>query len=269
MDPIVVGFNNGDIENPLNWPQSKKLSSLFIISAIAFLVGFGSSIDASVIPQASKHFHVSNVAESLATGIYLIGFRVGAPFAGPLSETFGRRPVYISTFVLYCIWIMAAGLSPNLGAQLAFRFLAGFFGPTPFTTAGGTLGDLYSPQDRGKIFPSFAFIAFFGPTLGPLVGGYVGVSGILWRWTEWVTLICPGFTLILLALFLPETYAPVILKWKARCLRAATNNPRYHATIELSEASLVSRFKVALSRPIRIFLTEPILVVFTLYLTFM
>lgn len=62
------------------------------------------------------------------SGIYVIGLGSGSFFAGPFSETVGRTPVYIAALSLFCIFLMASGLSPNIGAQLAFRFLAGFFG---------------------------------------------------------------------------------------------------------------------------------------------
>ena len=130
------------------------------------------------------------------------------------------------------------------------------------------MGDIYSPAQRGKLFPFFAFVAFAGPTLGPVVGVYVGVSGISWRWTEWITLILSGATLVLLILFLPETYVPVLLKWKAQHLREVTKNQRYRAPIELANYTFLQKVKTALIRPVTIFFTEPIVVVLTLYLTF-
>ena len=170
-----------------------------------------SSIDAPVIPQAAKEFHVSEESESLATVLFLVGFGAGAPFAGPLSETFGRNPIYLATLLVFCCWILGSALSPNFGAQLAFRFLAGFFGSTAFTTAGGTLGDVFDHQQRGKIFPWFGAVALFGPMISPVVGGYVGESGLDWRWVEWITLCIAGGLFITMLLVLPETYAPVIL----------------------------------------------------------
>lgn len=92
----------------------------------------------------------------IITGLYLIGFGAGALFAGPFSETLGRNPVYITTLFLYMIFIMASGLAPNIGAQLAFRFLAGFFGSTPLVCAGGSISDLWSPTERVLAFPVFA-----------------------------------------------------------------------------------------------------------------
>ena len=109
---------------------------------------------------------MSEVTESLATGLFLIGFGCGALIAGPVSETVGRNPVYITTLSLYMVFVMASGLAPNIGAQLAFRFLAGIFGATPLTCAGGSLSDLWSPMERVYAFPVFANAAFMGPIFG-------------------------------------------------------------------------------------------------------
>ena len=130
------------------------------------MVGFASSIDSGALPQAAADFGVSQVTESLATGLFLIGFGCGALIAGPISEAVGRNPVYITTLSLYMIFIMASGLAPNIGAQLAFRFLAGLFGSTPLTCAGGSISDLWSPMERVYAFPVFANAAFMGPIFG-------------------------------------------------------------------------------------------------------
>ena len=139
--------------------------------------------------QAAADFGVSEVTESLATGIFSIGFGVGALFAGPVSETLGRNPVYIATLSLYMIFIMASVLAPYIGAQLAFRFIAGCFSATPLVCAGGSLSDLWNPMERIYAFPIFATAAFMGPVLGPVVGGFVGESPLVsWRWCQWITL---------------------------------------------------------------------------------
>ena len=235
---------------------------------IGWIVGFASSVDSAALEQASKDFGVSEVTESLATGIFLIGFGVGALFAGPFSETVGRNPVYIITLSLYMIFVMAAALAPNIGAQLVFRFLAGFFGSTPLTCAGGSISDLWSPLERVYAFPVFANAAFLGPICGPVVGGFIGQSSrVSWRWTEWVTLIISGLILILVVLFQPETYAPVLLGWKARKLRELTGDARYRAEIEIRDVAFMKRLGHALYRPFLLTFSEPIIVLIALYLT--
>jgi len=46
------------------------------------------------------------------------------------------------------IFIMASGLAKSIQQQLLFRFLAGFFGSTPLTCAGGSISDLWTPMER-------------------------------------------------------------------------------------------------------------------------
>ena len=132
---FVVNYESDDDPlNPHNWSYWIRIRCTFTIAAIGFVVGFGSAIDSPAIPQASEALHVSEVVESMATGLFLVGFGAGALFAGPFSETFGRNPVYIVTLGLFMCFILGSALAPNITAQLIFRFLAGFFGSTPLVS---------------------------------------------------------------------------------------------------------------------------------------
>lgn len=165
---FVVGFEGPkDPMNPKTWSRTKRFAITFSVASIGCVVGLASSIDSSAVREASAEFGVSEVVESMATGLFLIGFGAGALFAGPFSETLGRNPVYIVTLALYMIFVMAAALSPNIGAQLAFRFIGGCFAATPLVCAGGTISDLWTPMERVYAFPIFAVAAFAGPLFGP------------------------------------------------------------------------------------------------------
>ncbi|EME45946.1 hypothetical protein DOTSEDRAFT_78389 [Dothistroma septosporum NZE10] len=266
---FVVGYEGeNDPQDPHNWPLLKRIRCTFLVASIGCVVGLASSIDSSALPQAAEDFGVAEVVESMATGLFLVGFGLGALFAGPISETVGRNPVYIATLALYMIFIMASALAPNIGAQLAFRFLAGLFGSTPLTCAGGSISDLWNPLERVFAFPVFANAAFTGPLLGPIIGGYIAQSSLLsWRWTEWITLIISGLVLGAVVLFQPETYPQTLLKWKAQHLRTITGDDRYRAAIEIRQETLYVRLKRALYRPILLTLREPIIILLALYLT--
>lgn len=160
---FVVGFEgDDDLANPKNWSKTRRVKTTCLVAAIGITVGIASAIDAEALRPAASEFGVAPVAESLATGIFLIGFGFGALFAGPVSEMGGRLAVYIVTLSLFGIWIMASALSPNFGAQCAFRFLAGFFGSTPLTCAGGSIADMWDGMERTLTFPVFANAAFTG-----------------------------------------------------------------------------------------------------------
>lgn len=265
---FVVAFEgDNDPSKPQNWSRTKRICATAMIALIGFVVGVASSIDSPATSRAAQEFGVSDVVEILATGLYLIGFGVGALFAGPFSETLGRNPVYIITLTIYMIFIMASGLAKNIQQQLVFRFLAGFFGSTPLTCAGGSISDLWTPMERVFAFPMFANAAFLGPVMGPVLGGFIAQSTIVsWRWVEWTTLIMSGLVLGLVVLFQPETYAPVLLAWKAQHLRSVTGDPRFVAEMEIRGDSFLKRLGVALYRPF-LLAVEPIVFLVTLYLT--
>ncbi|KAH6659476.1 major facilitator superfamily domain-containing protein [Truncatella angustata] len=266
---FVVGYEGDDDPlDPHNWSFATRIRCTFTVAGIGCVVGIASAIDSSAISETAAEFGVSEVAASLGTGLFLIGFGAGALFAGPISETVGRNPVYIATLVLYMIFIMASALAPNFGAWLAFRFIAGIFGSTPLTCAGGSVSDLWRPLERVWAFPIFANAAFTGPLLGPVMGGWIAQSSVLsWRWTEWITLIISGFVLGLVVLFQPETYPPILLKWKAAHLRSITGDDRYRAELEVRQESFGRRLKRALWRPILLTTREPIIILIALYLT--
>lgn len=265
---FVVGWEGPeDPLNPRNWPTARRISCTLQISLIAAAVGAASGIDATVLPQAARSLGVSEVAESLATGMYLIGMGMGALVAGPFSETFGRNAVYIGSLIVYMIWIMASGLAPNFGAQITFRFFAGCSASTPLVCSGGSVSDMWNSMEKTWAFPLYAIAAFGGPMLGAVMGAYIGPSPLVsWRWSEWTMVILSGLVIVLVFLLMPETYPPLLLRWKAKHLRRLTGDGRFRSEHEIIKATLFSRLRVSMTRPFLMF-TEPIIIFMTLYLS--
>lgn len=100
--------------------------------------------------------------------------------------------------------------------------------------------------------------------MAPIAGGWID-QHIYWRWAYWIGLILSGFAFLVALLFLPETFSPVLLKWKAQHLRTSTSDPRYAASIEV-EHDFVAHLKRNLSLPITFFTTEPIIIFLGAYL---
>ncbi|KAG0153128.1 hypothetical protein PDIDSM_4978 [Penicillium digitatum] len=263
---IVDWDSSSDPLNPANQSVSRKMFMTLLGSLIAFSVTAASAIDACGIVQYSEHFKVSEVVGSLATALFLVGFGVGSLLSGPFSETFGRNAVYLTTMVLFLIFIMAAALAPNLHSHLIFRFLAGFFGSPPLTCAGGTVADLWDPLQKTYAFPAYAIPSFVGPMAGQIIGSYIPIH-LGWRWLEWMMLIMGGATLVIILLFQPETYGPLLLYWKAKILRAETGDERYRAPMEMKHAALGQRLLLSVYRPFVLVHSELIIILMSLYLT--
>jgi MFS family permease len=90
-------------------------------------------------------FHVSS--ETIAVlGIttYLIGLAVGSVVLAPLSEMYGRRPIYIVAMALFAILTIPCALAQSLEAILVTRFFGAFCGSAMISNAPGSVNDIVS-----------------------------------------------------------------------------------------------------------------------------
>ncbi|PWY92288.1 hypothetical protein BO70DRAFT_348690 [Aspergillus heteromorphus CBS 117.55] len=58
--------------NPHQWSFSRQIGATMCVCLIALLTTMASSIDAAILTDAAEELGVSEVAESLATGLYLV-----------------------------------------------------------------------------------------------------------------------------------------------------------------------------------------------------
>ena len=155
----------------------------------------------------------------------------------------------------------------DIQTVLITRFFAGFFGSAPVTNTGGVLGDLFSPAQRGVALVGYAMAVVGGPVLGPVAGGAIVQSYLRWRWTEYVTGIYMCFILIVDVIYIDESYAPILLVYKARRLRHETGNWALHARHEEWDVSIQELAVKFLIRPFQMLCT-PICFLVALYASF-
>ncbi|KAL5598271.1 hypothetical protein FOBRF1_012064 [Fusarium oxysporum] len=270
QEAFIVDWDGpDDIQDPRNWPKARKWRATVLVSLLALLVGVCAPIEAPVRELAAHEFGISEVIESLSVALFLAGIGVGSLVSGPFSEVLGRSGTYTVSLLSMCIWLMGSALSPHIAPRLVFRFLAGFSGAAPLVCSGGTIADLWSPIDRTYAFLFFTIVGFGIPALGPVFSAWIPDSQYLsWRWAEWITLIFSGLVLVILLAFQPETYAPLLLSWKARQLRKITGDSRYHARHEIGKVPLPRRLKVACVRPFVMAWSEPTIKLASVYLSF-
>lgn len=113
----------------------------------------------------------------------------------PLSELYGRMPLYHVCNVLFLIFTIACAVSSNLAMFIVFRFLLGMVGCTPLTVGGGTIADMMPAEKRGGAMAIWALGPLMGPVIGPVAGGYLSAAKG-WRWIYWLlAIIVRSFTL--------------------------------------------------------------------------
>ena len=211
----------------------------------------------------SSHFGVyDQVQLTLLNSLNLAGFVVGPLFFGPLSEYIGRRPVMISTFFGYLVFMLACSGAPNYTALLIFRLLCGLNAAAPMAVIGGLYADvLDDPSERGTAMSLYLAISGIGPLLGPFVSGFASQAS--WRWAFWAAALIAVPTLPLV-LTLPETFAPVLHNREIHKRRK--NGEEGIEEAQMTELHPFDAREIFL-RPVVMMATEPILSLSSLYLT--
>ncbi|QRW15487.1 major facilitator superfamily transporter [Ceratobasidium sp. AG-Ba] len=269
-DPFLVQWDGpDDPDNPKNWSRMFRWYLTILGGVTVLNATFASSAPSGVEGQLIEKFHLSTIgAYVMFISLFVVGYCVGPLAWGPLSESYGRRPIFLIGFLVYTAFQVGCALAPNKNALLVFRFLGGTFAACPLTNAGALIADIWDADTRGKALAIFTLAPFAGPALGPTVAGYMSVAGVSWRWLFWLLTIFAGVCTVIMFFTLPETYAPIILKKKAQKLRKTTGDERYFGAIEREDLHWKKRLENILGRPFVMIVREPMLLAVTLYMSF-
>ena len=268
-EEYVVEFDgHEDPTHPQNWPTKKKLLIAAILAFDSLAATFGSSVFSSATLVVARQYHVSQEVGTLATSLYVLGYAFGPIMWAPFSELYGRKtPILISSFG-FAIFCVATATAKDLQTIMLCRFFSGLFGSAPLAIVAAVFSDMFNNESRGVSIAVFSATVFMGPLLAPFIGGFIVISYLGWRWTEYITAIM-GFTAFGLALiFQEESYPPVVLIRKASELRRRTKNWGIHAKQEEVEVNLRELLTKNVSRPLRILFTEPIVLLVSIYMSF-
>ncbi|KAL6722270.1 hypothetical protein ACLMJK_001377 [Lecanora helva] len=259
----LLDFPHGDPENPRNWPAWRKWSIVTIVALLDLTVSFVASGFSPASAKFAKDFGVSTEVGTLGLSMTVLAFALGPLTLAPLSEWFGRSPLYIVSYGTFLFFVLGSALVNNLGGFLVLRFLSGWFSSVTIANFGGTIADLFDPHNTGRAMGLFLWAATVGSPLGYLLFSFIAQNRD-WRAVFWVLLgICGGVYLIMCAT-IKETRHSVLLHQRAREMRRQGVNvvTEHDFTAHRSAKAL---FKDALLRPFRFLFTEAIVIFTSLY----
>ena len=118
---------------------------------------------------------------------YAIANVIVIPLSGFLGNLLGRRNYYIGSILLFTFASLLCGMAPNIWALVVFRFLQGLGGGALLPTSQAILYETYRPEERGKATGIFSMGLVLGPTIGPLLGGFL-VDYFAWEWCFFVNI---------------------------------------------------------------------------------
>lgn len=215
-------------------------------------------------PQIMEEFHSDSALQrTLLVTIWELGEGIGPFFIAPLSERFGRLPVFHVGNFLALGCLIATALSVNVSMVIAFRFLTGSC-LSVLTLGPAVVGDLFEMEQTGLTMAVMVGLQMMADFISPVAGSYIA-EDLGWRWSIWLAAIVLGFFSLCLFLVLRETYSVVILKRKADRLQKENTDGRQYRSTHQARVDAATVLESAV-KPVHILSQSPILLLTTIYM---
>ncbi|OAL30910.1 hypothetical protein AYO20_08495 [Fonsecaea nubica] len=216
------------------------------------------------VQDISRALDLNVETTQLSLSIFVVWYGFGPMFIAPVTDIYGRRPVWLATGLWFSIWNMVCGFSHNKSLLIVGRLLAGLGASSSFGISNPIVSDCFPPAKRGRALGIATTMPLLGPAFGPIVGGIL-VQAAGWRWLFWTLSIFLATILILGYWLFYESSNNTILKRKAAMLRKTTGDNRYHAAGELEsrKAKLTRSFAL----PFQMLCFEPAIQIIAGYLS--
>lgn len=229
---------------------------VIILAFGSYCVTNTSSLYTTTYEGMNREFSSSRIVATLGLSTFVFGLALGPMVLGPLSEFYGRRPIYIFAYLGFTIWLIPCAVSQNIQTTLIARFFDGLCGSAFLSVAGGTVGDMFTKETLQGPMLVYSASPFLGPATAPIMGGFINFY-TTWRWSWYFLLIFSSVILVTITSLVPETYMPVLLRKKARQKRKETGDERWKAPIEVMDKSILWTVVHSLYRPFLLLFFDP------------
>ncbi len=190
-----------DEDPALGLSQRAKMEILFAVMLGLFLGALDQTIVGPALPTIVTQLS-GNDYYVWAITIYLLTSTISVPFWGKLSDIYGRKPIFMIGIVIFLVGSALSGLSQNMGMLILFRGIQGIGAGSLFPVALAVIGDLFTPQERGKYQGLFGAVFGIAFVAGPLIGGWL-TEHLSWHWIFYVNIPIGIVALIVIQRLLP------------------------------------------------------------------
>ena len=198
--------------------KSNNFYVILIAGAAAlggFLFGFDTAVINGAVAALTNAFNANSVQTGLAVSLALLGSAVGAFYAGPIADRYGRVKAMVVASVLFTISAIGSGLPIGIWDFTFWRVLGGIAVGAASVIAPAYIAECSPAHLRGRLGSLQQLAIVVGIFIALLCDYFIAVSagsaqspflfGIAaWRWMFW-TEIPPAVLYGMAALAIPES----------------------------------------------------------------
>ncbi|KAI9264936.1 major facilitator superfamily domain-containing protein [Phascolomyces articulosus] len=196
--------NQQPTSDPRQWPLRKKIFVILIVAFAGFTSPLASSIYYPAIVPMQEYFETTDTLMNASLAIYIYCLAVFPLIWATFSDVFGRRPVYLISFLVAIVGMACSAISKNITMFILFRAISAIGSSSVLSMGAGTIGDVFEAHQRGRAFSYYLTGPMLGPAVGPIFGGYLNI-GLGWQSIFWFLAILCVIIWFGILFLLPET----------------------------------------------------------------
>ncbi|MFO1319279.1 MAG: DHA2 family efflux MFS transporter permease subunit [Burkholderiales bacterium] len=174
---------HGDGADTASEPASGSRPWLILVLVQLSTLAFGIAVTATnvVVPQIRGALSLTQEEGAWIVTLFLVATAVATPMTGWLAGRLGWRRFMVATMLGFTLSSLACGLAESFEALLFARAVQGLFGAPLMPLGQGMLLATFPREKHALVLMLWGVGSVFGPTLGPVLGGYMAES-LNWHW---------------------------------------------------------------------------------------
>ena len=156
------------------------------------------------LPTMQQSFGVSELYLNNTVFSFLFASTFAMILAGPLSDRFGRKPVFLAGCISFAAGSLLCAVSPNVEFLVMARAIESLGCGCSATLTAALVQDAYEGDDLKLGMTLLQSLIILGPVIAPFLGSFA-IEHVGWRGIFW-GLTFGGAIAIVLASLITETY---------------------------------------------------------------
>jgi EmrB/QacA subfamily drug resistance transporter len=185
--------------------RSYRWWALAAVLLVMFTASISGTVVSTAVPTIVADLHGFELYGWVFTG-YMLASTVTVPIFGKLSDLYGRRPLYLVGIAFFAAGMLLSAVATTMLFLIVARIVAGIGGGAMMALSTASIGDIFSPRERGRwmgvVMGVFGLSSIVGPTLGGAITDSLG-----WRWVFVVPVPVAALAWTIVGIVMPRVRA--------------------------------------------------------------
>jgi DHA1 family bicyclomycin/chloramphenicol resistance-like MFS transporter len=151
----------------------RHLELLILLGALQAFAPLSIDMYLPAMPVIEKVFHTTTASVQMTMVTFLLGYALGQPLYGPITDRFGRKPPLYASLLVFIAASAACAVSPSIPVMSIARLVQAVGACGGAVMSRAMVTDLFPAKELRRIFSMLVLVLGVSPVIAPLIGSYL------------------------------------------------------------------------------------------------